>query len=130
MKGKKNGWYYDCYDKRTYPVDKQLSLNDRDRLEFLLLGWKISSTGDSKRFFIHPITGYFETPREAVDCAIDIFRQREWRCYRSYESCMEKVTHRITYVGRSANTFKMCAKHTGPYQSPEARDQWKIEELV
>ena len=123
--GFKYGWFYDCSGERTYPASPTWDrvMDDTDRLEFLMQGWKVSSTG--KEFFIHPLTGYFKTRREAVDCAIDIVSQREWRCYE--EGCLEKGTHLIT---GGYNTFKKCAEHMEVYRSPEARDQWKIEELT
>ena len=126
--GIKDGWYCDCMGKKTFPVTPfwRNENTDVQRLEFLLQGWKVNSTCAGDQFFIHPLTGYFSTPRLAVDCAMDIQRQRKWRCYE--DDCMATATHRIS--GGYDTSFKKCAKHMEVYRSPEARDQWKIEELA
>ncbi len=126
---KDDGWYYNCYDKKTFPITPfwREANTDVQRLEFLLKGWQVNSTCAGNEFFLHPLTGYFSTPRLAVDCAMDIQRQRKWRCYEV--DCMSTATYRITGIGKYGSSFKMCATHMPQYKAPVACDLWTVEEL-
>ena len=128
--GYKDRWYYDCLGEKTYPAQSSWDMTNSDdqRLEFLLKsGLKVSSTCAGDEFFIHPLTGYFSTPRLAVDCAMDIRRQQEWRCHLA--DCLTGATHRI--IGRRPDHFfKVCAGHMEDYRAPDARHLWTVEELA
>ncbi len=129
-----DGWYYDTLGEKTYPAERRYTYTDSERLEFFLRGWHVSSTCAGDQFFIHPLTGYFSTPREAVDCAMDILRQKEWRCGGPSDvfppGCLERATYLVIAASGIANhTFKQCAEHVEAYQVPEARRFWKTEPL-